>query len=63
MLPMPGYLSKLWPPPRVIVVNGLRTAWIIVVLCHEIFAFDRVLHACQWPDIHQVKSQYFLVFS
>ncbi|OAX44112.1 Metallo-dependent phosphatase [Rhizopogon vinicolor AM-OR11-026] len=53
---MSGYLPKLWPPPRIIVVNGLRATWILVVLWYEIYAFDHVLHACQWPDIHQPNA-------
>lgn len=54
---MPGYLSnlKLWPPSHIMVVNGLRGAWIIIVLWYEIYTFDHILQGCQWPDIHQVK--------
>lgn len=54
-LAMPGYLRnlKLWPPSHIMVVNGLRGAWIIVVLWYEIYTFDHILQDCQWPDIHQ----------
>ncbi|KAG2079119.1 Metallo-dependent phosphatase [Suillus decipiens] len=38
---------------HIMVVNGLRAAWIIVVLWCEVYTFDHVLHDCQWPDIHQ----------
>jgi hypothetical protein len=55
---MSGCFPKLWPPPRIVVVSSLRAAWIIVVLWYEVYTFDHVLQACQWPDIYQVKSQY-----
>ncbi|KAG1735132.1 Metallo-dependent phosphatase-like protein [Suillus paluster] len=38
------------------VVNGLRAAWIIVVLWYEVYTFDHVLRPCQWPDIHQSNT-------
>ncbi|KAG0700730.1 Metallo-dependent phosphatase-like protein [Suillus ampliporus] len=44
---------KLWPPSHIMVVNGLRAAWIIVVLWYEVYTFDHILQACQWPDVHQ----------
>ncbi|KAG1809429.1 Metallo-dependent phosphatase-like protein [Suillus subaureus] len=52
---MSSYLRnlKLWPPSHIMIVNGLRAAWIIVVLWHEVYTFDHVLHDCQWPDIYQ----------
>lgn len=34
-------------------VNGLRAAWIVVVIWYEVCTFDYVLDTCQWPDIHQ----------
>lgn len=38
------------------VVNGLRAAWIIVILWYEVYTFDHVLHDCQWPDIEQPSA-------
>jgi len=55
---MLGVLPKLWPPPRIIVVNVLRTAWIILVLWYEICVFEHVLRDCLWPGIPQVRTQY-----
>lgn len=52
---MSGYSRKLkllWPPSHIMVVNGLRAAWMIVILWYEVCTFDHVLHDCQWPDIH-----------
>ncbi|KAG1855740.1 Metallo-dependent phosphatase-like protein [Suillus subalutaceus] len=52
---MSSYLHNS-PLAHVMVVNGLRAAWIIVVLWYEVYTFDHVLHDCQWPDIYQADA-------
>lgn len=54
LLAMSSHLRSFkLPLSHIMVVNGLRAAWIIVVLWCEVYTFDHILHDCQWPDIHQ----------
>lgn len=50
-------LSTSLLPSRPRVVNGLRILWVLVVLWHELGAFDWALRSCLWPDSQQPQAQ------
>ncbi|KAI6135705.1 Metallo-dependent phosphatase-like protein [Pisolithus croceorrhizus] len=50
-------LSTLRLPSRPLAVNGLRILWVLVVLWHELRAFDWALQSCLWPDSEQLQAQ------